>query len=771
MSSTIYDLFFRADSSELDQARDSLRGVSDAVPGASGAIDALSGVFDALKNPVTAAVTALAAMAAGAMALGFKAIDAADQLDELAAATGRSVENLQVLGYVAQRGGIDLNSLLGVYDKVAKGMAKGDDETVKFNKAMAYFGLTTRIANGELNTSEKIAQAVAERYSKMEDTTSRSAAASEALGKGYRAQIPALLELSKAQEYKNMLSETGAMVDDKLAAASAAYNDSLDDLGLSFKGLGNEVARVMLPALTGLTAALISSATNGGILEGVFIGLKYVVGLLLVPIKVIVTAFIAIDTAVQIVSRSIRGLVEQFSTLGQVRINFDMEALKKGNFGDVLKVTGLEAAKDIGKAVQSDVMKSIKLGAQLTSDLWKFQVDKGNNPGEKKERDPNGGMTTTNTKDKKEKDVALAQEELTQQQKAVIAGAKMLDQLIVMSKVTEDRSERSRTAAALETAQYQGLDEEFKKYLISQAAIIDGIKLRETVTGKLIDLQEQSSDQLDYLNEEIRNQGLSANEIRRKNEELRLELNYKRALAALDKGAPGYDEQVGRLTSQKDQDVKNLNSKLDEIEARGTDGWKGMQDGMTEYFKNTATNYDMMKGLASGTFANMSDALGTFVTTGKLNFKDFAASLLGDLAQVLARMAMMNAMKAVFGFADGGAFSGGVQFFAKGGVVDGATPFGMSNGNMGVMGEAGPEAIMPLSRGADGKLGVRVNGAGSGSSASTFVSAPNINVTIGSVDSDQRANEVAQEMARTVQAITRQEIAQQMRSGNMLFRG
>lgn len=45
------------------------------------------------------------------------------------------------------------------------------------------------------------------------------------------------------------------------------------------------------------------------------------------------------------------------------------------------------------------------------------------------------------------------------------------------------------------------------------------------------------------------------------------------------------------------------------------------------------------------------------------------------------------------------------QAFAKGGVVDGATVFGMGGG-AGVAGEAGPEAILPLTRGADGRLGV-----------------------------------------------------------------
>lgn len=63
-------------------------------------------------------------------------------------------------------------------------------------------------------------------------------------------------------------------------------------------------------------------------------------------------------------------------------------------------------------------------------------------------------------------------------------------------------------------------------------------------------------------------------------------------------------------------------------------------------------------------------------------------------------------------FKDGGAFSQGrIMPFAKGGIIAGPTTFPMRGGT-GLMGEAGPEAIMPLARGADGRLGVQTAGAG-----------------------------------------------------------
>lgn len=94
-------------------------------------------------------------------------------------------------------------------------------------------------------------------------------------------------------------------------------------------------------------------------------------------------------------------------------------------------------------------------------------------------------------------------------------------------------------------------------------------------------------------------------------------------------------------------------------------------------------------------------------------------------------------------FADGAPFSQGrVMPFAQGGVISGATTFPM-RGGMGLMGEAGPEAIMPLSRGSDGRLGVRAQGGG----AVTV----NMNISTPDAQSFQRSQgQIAAQMARVL---------------------
>ena len=111
-------------------------------------------------------------------------------------------------------------------------------------------------------------------------------------------------------------------------------------------------------------------------------------------------------------------------------------------------------------------------------------------------------------------------------------------------------------------------------------------------------------------------------------------------------------------------------------------------------------------------------------------FREMASDIVRELYRVLVVQQMVNAAKSFMGgfFADGGAFSGGsqIQAYADGGVVGSPTYFGMSGGKTGLMGEAGPEAILPLKRGANGKLGVQVEGNGGGVTINQ-----NINISTG----------------------------------------
>lgn len=116
------------------------------------------------------------------------------------------------------------------------------------------------------------------------------------------------------------------------------------------------------------------------------------------------------------------------------------------------------------------------------------------------------------------------------------------------------------------------------------------------------------------------------------------------------------------------------------------------------------------------------------------------SDVLKGLALSLAGQALSSALKPL-GSLLGGVL-GKVSPFAAGGIVNSPTLFPMRGGT-GLMGEAGAEAIMPLARGGDGKLGVRMNGGG----------ATNVTVNIATPDAAsfrQSQSQVASVVARAV---------------------
>ena len=159
----------------------------------------------------------------------------------------------------------------------------------------------------------------------------------------------------------------------------------------------------------------------------------------------------------------------------------------------------------------------------------------------------------------------------------------------------------------------------------------------------------------------------------------------------------------------------------------------------------------------------MEDALVNFVMTGKLNFKDLTRSIIADMARIAIQQTITKPLTGfiggLFGNADGNAFiNGKVQKYAYGGVVNKPTIFPMANG-MGLMGEAGAEAILPLSRGANGKLGVQAQGGGIGNIV------VNVDASGSSVEGDQNAG---QQLGRLIGAAVQSELIQQRRPGGLL---
>jgi lambda family phage tail tape measure protein len=144
-------------------------------------------------------------------------------------------------------------------------------------------------------------------------------------------------------------------------------------------------------------------------------------------------------------------------------------------------------------------------------------------------------------------------------------------------------------------------------------------------------------------------------------------------------------------------------------------------------------------GAAEVSARGFASALSGAFTGVALKGKDLG-TVLEQLAQRLAGLALTAALKPLeqgltgllsgavggLGFADGGVIQQGqVKPFARGGVVAAPTYFPLASG-LGLMGEKGAEAILPLSRGADGTLGVRSAEGGARASVTVNIATPDL---------------------------------------------
>ncbi|WP_226576801.1 phage tail tape measure protein [Acuticoccus sediminis] len=110
-----------------------------------------------------------------------------------------------------------------------------------------------------------------------------------------------------------------------------------------------------------------------------------------------------------------------------------------------------------------------------------------------------------------------------------------------------------------------------------------------------------------------------------------------------------------------------------------------------------------------------------------------------------------NAVLGSLGGAVGGGIAGvatKVMPFAEGGVIGAPTAFGMTGGRVGLMGEAGREAVLPLARGSDGRLGVALEGTGRGAGTT-------INVSIATPDPEAFQRSEQQVTAMLARAVAR----------------
>ncbi|HAY0260548.1 phage tail tape measure protein [Escherichia coli] len=283
------------------------------------------------------------------------------------------------------------------------------------------------------------------------------------------------------------------------------------------------------------------------------------------------------------------------------------------------------------------------------------------------------------------------------------------------------------------------LSEAQKKTLLQNAALIDQKKIREQLAAYESSLADsnasaRASDEAQLLGygegSRMRERLQEMWSIRQTFEQKNNELLRQYQAGEIEEALWKQEKELNKkYLEERLSDQQNYYAKADALR----NNWNaGLQEGLTNW-ADSATDYasqaaDAVVSTMDGLVSNISDALAGNV----VDWRNWGSSVLREVSKILMNAAIVNGLKSLSGAGGwlgtvGGWISGAVAN-AKGGVytsanlsaysntiVDTPTYFAFAKG-AGLMGEAGPEAIMPLTRAADGSLGVRaignVNGGG-----------------------------------------------------------
>lgn len=291
------------------------------------------------------------------------------------------------------------------------------------------------------------------------------------------------------------------------------------------------------------------------------------------------------------------------------------------------------------------------------------------------------------------------------------------------------------------------LTESQKQTLLQNAALIDQQKIREQLAAYEANLADANASSRASNQAELTGYGQGSRTRERMQEMLRIREEFQQKNVDLQR-----QYQSGDISEELYRQELALNKRYLDERLRDQEGFYAASDaqrsdwaaGMREGFANwadTASDYasqsaDLVNNAMTGLVGNISDAL----SGNKVDWEDWASSVLQSMQKIILNAMIVNSLQSSMG--SGGFFSGlfgssaggstpsgaynsaasGLQLNAKGGayasaslsaysnsIVSSPTYFAFAKG-AGLMGEAGPEAIMPLTRSADGSLGVRVVG-------------------------------------------------------------
>ncbi|EEQ5684687.1 phage tail tape measure protein [Escherichia coli] len=317
------------------------------------------------------------------------------------------------------------------------------------------------------------------------------------------------------------------------------------------------------------------------------------------------------------------------------------------------------------------------------------------------------------------------------------------EQLALAGKNTELAKLKYQTSQG----ELKTLTEIQKQELLRNAALIDQKKIREQLRAREETLKNDNADARASNDAELLGYGQGERVRERMRELQQIRDGYRQKDADLqsqyqtgDISEDFYRQALAQNAQYLSERLKDQEAFYAESDAQRADWQKGLQEGLSNWVDSASDYASQAAQLATDGISGMVNNITEMLNGNKVEWRSWAASILQEISKVLMNAAIVNGIKMAANSMSGaggffgsiGNWLGGAVANAKGGVytsanlsaysnsiVDTPTYFAFAKG-AGLMGEAGPEAIMPLTRAADGSLGVRAVGSMNGSAGLVY---------------------------------------------------
>jgi hypothetical protein len=604
------------------QGENNIRRLGGSLRGLQGQAKSAAMSFTALKGAVAGFGTAIAgsAIVGGLGAIVKRSIDAGDELFNLQAKTGIAASALIGLGNAAKLADVDQATLGKSLTRLSVNLVKaaeGNDELARKFKAL---GVGVKDANGQVVPADKALKQIADRFADMPDGAQKAAAAVALFGRSGADLIPLLNEGAASMDrftYK---------VGDDFAARSDLFNDTITTLGIQAQGFGLELTDALLPALQSILEVfgdLFDTKQDWTALFQVITG----------GLRVVATVVYA---TIKLVDQLIKAVVYSFDAIGKAL---------QGDFSGA------------GRAISQGFGAGLEQAKRDFEQIGKIWTDAPS---------PGTGRRTSGRAMDAAAPAGSGRSAASEARRAIAEARRAAGE---QERLLERRNDLAQKAISLQ--------EQLQNSIADVAAAYAGVGA--SPTDQLFLARDKAITENDV---QVRQLTLSVVELAREINAVGGSLDVKPFADLIDRLSAAnvaladleYQQGFSDYWLSQAEAIKEATAAAWEFaraQQYNADITGGLRDGIGSYVESIGTMRESMSELAQSGIKGIEDSIFSLVTTGKINFREFAADILKQTTRlIIQQLILKTVMQAIGAIGGGGGGGGGIgastQFNASG---------------------------------------------------------------------------------------------------------